>query len=436
MQQAPSIARAVDANKVAESRLPEVPQMHDLCQGARYGVGGLPRHLRRRTRSHNSYKHAKRPKVTGANAGGAEVGKAEAVMRNRKMRRKAMFRTYQGNPWVSSSSPSGHQRYLPTHVFHAKRMTMKERSGFVLSEGQPGKGHGTRSFAHKLETGCVVHDASYWCSIEVVFRGGRGGEGRAAAVRRVVDAAAGDGKRLVAGAGAGDVEEGAGATTFWAHYAYAEEAVGMVKALEGVDGAAVRVGRLGRIELRGPRSDQVLAAAVASLASLASSGTSNTDCPWHAVERVGDAGCTVGALREAYGCLFKAICGTGLAMLCGQREWHWCRTMHGQLYYPDDYCSDGAEGASVPVRVWVRNEGVLEAGMELVDEAGNVVGAVTSPKPRMLSNKYCSIGWAQLDADGGGCKWRLSARRRGGGGARQRGPAPRPARGGPALSRR
>ena len=186
MQQAPSIARAVDANKVAESRLPEVLQMHDLCQGARYGVGGLPRHLRRRTRSHNSYKHAKRPKVTGANAGGAEVGKAEAVMRNRKMRRKAMFRTYQGNPWVSSSSPSGHQRYLPTHVFHAKRMTMKERSGFVLSEGQPGKGHGTRSFAHKLETGCVVHDASYWCSIEVVFRGGRGGEGRAAAVRRVV----------------------------------------------------------------------------------------------------------------------------------------------------------------------------------------------------------------------------------------------------------
>ena len=428
-------AKAVDANKVAEARLPEMLQMHELCQGARFGVQGLPRHLRRRTRSHNSYRHGKRPRV-----GGIEVDSTKRVM-NRKMRRKQMFRTYQGNPFdIGSSGSDGRvgtsdgtdsktkkNVILPTHVFHAKRMTMRAVEGFVLADGQPGKGHGTRSFAHKLATGCVVHDASYWCSIELFVRNGRWN-----VVQGVVDAATRSRQPLLQsttlpGSTSSPSSPLSPSTssevTLWAHYTYAMEAVARIHAVGAVDTAKTRVGRLGRIELRGPRSNEVLAEAVRSMKT-------DSANPQHEVYRVGETGCSVVATREAYADLFKAICGTGGAFLCGQREWHWCQTMCGLQFYPDDYVDGNIRKETgtvaetettpdvVPVRVWVRNKGVLEAGMELVEEKNEMtgrVGVVTSPKPRMLSNKFCSIGWARLDRSSASStsKWRLSARRPG-----------------------
>jgi len=40
----------------------------------------------------------------------------------------------------------------------------------MLPEGQQGKGRGTRAFARKLTEDYIVHDASYWCSIQLLGR--------------------------------------------------------------------------------------------------------------------------------------------------------------------------------------------------------------------------------------------------------------------------
>ena len=412
------ISKALDANKVAEARLPELLQIHDLGKALdpeRYGVKGLPSALRRRTRSHNSYKHAKRPRV------GADDGDKQAKMMNRKMRRKEQFRTYQGNPFVTSKGTTSalEKVYLPTHVFHAKRMTMGLRFGrFVLPEGLPGKGHGTRSFTHKLNNGCIIHDMSYWCSIEVVL-----GEGVETAVQMLVEQTARGRHPLLRSfqnktGDSSSTSSDTDTVTLWAHCLYAEEAVAMVHKLQNVDASRTTVGRLGRMELRGPRSSHVFQKAVAAL---------KDNCPQYQVLDVegmeGSQGFGVVAPRDAYPRLFVGICLTGGVLVCGQREWHWYQTMCGRRFYPDDYELEVGDGerdeegtdadGHVAVRVWVRKKGVLVAGMKLMDSAGVVVGCITSAKPRMISNKYCSIGSASarlFDNGKGGVKQRLTAR--------------------------
>ena len=425
------ISKAVDAGKLAEARLPELLQIHDLgkdLQPERYGVKGLPSGLRRRTRSHNSYRHAKRPRaatqVSGFN---------EPKMMNRKMRRSKQFREYQGNPFEAcasaSTSTDSKKVFLPTHVFQAKRMTTRELFGrFVLPEGLPGKGHGTRSFMHKLDTGCVLHDMSYWCSIEVVL--GNWVQAVYDAVQGLVERCAVSRRPLMrsptwaTGDSLAASPDGGSIATLWAHCAYARDVMAEMRKMREVVG--LREGRLGRIELRGPRSRRVLEEAVASMKG---------QCPAYEAfdaEEAGECqGCTVVGERATYASLFKAICLTGGVLLCGQREWHWYSTMRGLRFYPDDYyCYDRYElevgdgvsmpefkqGSDVPVRVWVRNKGVLEAGMELVDGAGDVVGLITSAKPRMIPNKYGSIGVARdvlfETKSGDSVKRRLVARSR------------------------
>lgn len=41
------------------------------------------------------------------------------------------------------------------------------RWGHVLPEGLVGKGLGSRAFLHALKSGCVMHDSSYSCPIEL-----------------------------------------------------------------------------------------------------------------------------------------------------------------------------------------------------------------------------------------------------------------------------
>lgn len=423
------ISKAIDAGKLAEARLPELLLIHDLGKTLdleRYGVKGLPSGLRRRTRSHNSYRHFKRPR-----AAPDDINVDQPKMMNRKMRRREQFRTCQGNPFDASAPASTSELakvFLPTHVFQAKRMTMRELfGGYVLPEGLPGKGHGTRSFMFKLSEGCILHDMSYWCSIE--FDLGDGGEAAVDdRVQGLVEQCAASRRPLMRSPTwvNGDLPvislNSTSRATLWAHCAYAGEAVAAIRKLH--EAADVRVGRLGRIELRGPRSRQVLEDAVASMKG---------SCPaYKAFDAEGAEerrGCTVVAERATYASLFKAICLTGRVLLCGQREWHWYNTMQGLQFYPDDYergivdsvSSREGEQSDVPVRVWVRNKGVLEAGMELVDNSGHSVGFITSAKPRMIPNKYSSIGMAchrlfETEA-GGRVKRRLAARPRGSSGS-------------------
>ena len=165
--------------------------------GENYGIDGIPRHLRRRTKSHNPYKHRRRPNVLkeglaaaaaeqkeGGGGGGTENNDDDDAapgvhppFTNRKMRRrpgKINEAALESARWTESSIIDEQQHRRPcleTHVWHAKRLSMQSTfNGWVLPEGEPGRGRGSRSFLRRLEkssTAAILHDASYWCPLSM-----------------------------------------------------------------------------------------------------------------------------------------------------------------------------------------------------------------------------------------------------------------------------
>lgn len=72
----------------------------------------------------------------------------------------------QDSPPPSLPPPPPPHRRLETHLWHAKRLSMVPTwNGWMLPEGESGRGRGTRAFVRKLSTGAVIHDASYWCPV-------------------------------------------------------------------------------------------------------------------------------------------------------------------------------------------------------------------------------------------------------------------------------
>ena len=156
-------------------------QIRSSVDTDRYGIHGLPRHLRRRARSHhryNKFSRRRNVKKTNTDEVGGEDGRAEREevrFENRRMRRRKMFQRIPC-PWLDESvdetmlGNTEKVHRLQMHVWHAKRMAMVkfEKWHWYLPLGKPGKGKGTRSFQHTLKTGSVFHDASYWCPVELV----------------------------------------------------------------------------------------------------------------------------------------------------------------------------------------------------------------------------------------------------------------------------
>jgi hypothetical protein len=269
-----SLPRAIDATKLADTRIREILNVCDQIKSSdieHYGLEGLPRSLRRRTRGHNSYKHGKRPnqaKLTRSKG----VGKMETFM-NRSMRRKEKFKAYT-DPWNTQEESVCR---LPTHVFHAKRLQMSKMddSKFTVPLGAFGRGRGTRSFHHKLNSSCIVHDASYWCPIEI--------EGPSKNVSSLLLAISGGllkesllregeyritGYRVNRGSSKTKIgpidlicteNDGISFILIWAHCIYSDILVRDLKDPLGEYAHLVKsVGRLGRIEIRGPASERVL----------------------------------------------------------------------------------------------------------------------------------------------------------------------------------
>ncbi|KAK9829054.1 hypothetical protein WJX72_003659 [[Myrmecia] bisecta] len=180
-----SLPRVLEIQKFAAAREQEI---RALCETIKapdsqtpWGAAALPRHLRRRATSHNSYKHRRRPntklaekrqRLADETTAAAELGcEGEApALNNRAMRRRpgrmqqSVVDSCAGEPGLREALRA---RRLETHVWHAKRMEMKERWGHVLAEGAVGKGLGSRAFLAALKTGTVLHDASYWCPLEL-----------------------------------------------------------------------------------------------------------------------------------------------------------------------------------------------------------------------------------------------------------------------------
>ncbi|KAL6770490.1 hypothetical protein ACKKBF_B31440 [Auxenochlorella protothecoides x Auxenochlorella symbiontica] len=171
-------------------------ELHGLLSalGPRDGhaLGSMPRSLRRRTTSHNPYRHVLRPnkKLEAVRASADGPGPT-----NRRMRRRAgrlAARAVQSCDWQPEDLGGGVLRAaapdpgvegpgadcqpatdarpapkrLETHVWHAKRMPMRRAWGWILPLRRAGRGRGQRSLVARLRGGAaLVHDASYWAAL-------------------------------------------------------------------------------------------------------------------------------------------------------------------------------------------------------------------------------------------------------------------------------
>ncbi|KFM28562.1 hypothetical protein F751_0303 [Auxenochlorella protothecoides] len=172
------------------------PQLHGLLSALGpqdgHALGSMPRSLRRRTTSHNPYRHVLRPnkKLEAVRAAADGLGPT-----NRRMRRRAghlTARAVQSCEWRAEDlggdvlraaapdpqvegpgadcQPATDARPAPkrleTHVWHAKRMPMQRAWGWVLPLRRAGRGRGQRSLVARLRGGAVLaHDASYWAAL-------------------------------------------------------------------------------------------------------------------------------------------------------------------------------------------------------------------------------------------------------------------------------
>lgn len=141
----------------------------------------------------------------------------------------------------------------------------------MVPEGTYGCGRGTRSFKHRLENGCIVHDASYWCSIELFgsmeeilpilsdlynytnpeYVGG------GSSSHQHADLPGSNGSCCI-----GPLEIvicESSRVVIWAHCEYAGPVIQNVcEKVQKSDKVNMKLGRLGRIEMRGPMSERII----------------------------------------------------------------------------------------------------------------------------------------------------------------------------------
>lgn len=118
----------------------------------------LPRHLRRRSMSHNLHRVPARLRERAAR----EMTDVRDPKQNKPKRR---FRRRPPHLAADHERRQQTKRWLSTHVWHAKRMRMQEQWGIMLAQVPNTKC--IRSLYRAETQMCTVHDASYCEPIEI-----------------------------------------------------------------------------------------------------------------------------------------------------------------------------------------------------------------------------------------------------------------------------
>ncbi|KAL1736710.1 ribonucleases P/MRP protein subunit POP1-domain-containing protein [Schizophyllum commune] len=149
---------AIQVEKFAEARAFEIDAMHNAMQNssehsAQRAWQALPRHLRRRAASHDPRRVPSRLR---------ERAKAEIDGPIRKRRHKVKKGTTTAKEFAKRQRDKS---WLETHVWHAKRMLMKNMWGYRLAVKPTEKSF--RPSHRAAMHGSILHDASYEGPIEV-----------------------------------------------------------------------------------------------------------------------------------------------------------------------------------------------------------------------------------------------------------------------------
>ncbi|KAL6503576.1 hypothetical protein OROGR_025499 [Orobanche gracilis] len=157
--------RELNVLKFLEARASELEGLHNIVASRLNNNFRSQRNKRRRTTGHDDRvakrKYTKRRKVGVGSIGEKDLVKKDGKKVPRRVRRNHEFKK---NPPSGFDTSGDGTKRLRTHVWHAKRFTMNKLWGFY---GLYGRGRGSRALLKKLRHGVLVHDASYYVSVQM-----------------------------------------------------------------------------------------------------------------------------------------------------------------------------------------------------------------------------------------------------------------------------
>ncbi|KAL6535048.1 hypothetical protein OROMI_026422 [Orobanche minor] len=160
--------RELNVLKFLEARASELEGLHNIVAGRLDNNFRSQRNKRRRTTGHDDRvakrKHKKRRKVGVGSIGETDLVKKDGKKVPRRVRRNHELKK---NPPSGFGTSGDGTKRLRTHVWHAKRFTMNKLWGFYIPLGLHGRGRGSRALLKKLRHGVLVHDASYYASVQM-----------------------------------------------------------------------------------------------------------------------------------------------------------------------------------------------------------------------------------------------------------------------------
>ncbi|GER27195.1 ribonucleases P/MRP protein subunit POP1-like [Striga asiatica] len=160
--------RELNVWKFVESRAPELEGLHTIVAQRLDHSFRSQRNKRRRTTGHDNRVAKKKPrkkrKVGEDNTVETDLERTVEKKVPRRVRRNIELKK---NPSSGFGTSTDGTKRLRTHVWHAKRFTMKKLWGFYIPLGLHGRGRGSRALLKKLKHGSLVHDASYYGSLQL-----------------------------------------------------------------------------------------------------------------------------------------------------------------------------------------------------------------------------------------------------------------------------
>ncbi|KAJ3128754.1 Cilia- and flagella-associated protein 91 [Physocladia obscura] len=156
--------RVIKVQEFVEARQFEIQAMESALKNASEFTGNmrvfqtLPRHMRRRAASYNVKRLPQRFRQRAIDQ--MSKDKLQAMKKSRRAKRRpgAIFEMFQ-------KRSRDDQRWLDTHLWHAKRMHMVQKWGFMLANHPNDKG--TRASYRATQHTATVHDASYTHCIQL-----------------------------------------------------------------------------------------------------------------------------------------------------------------------------------------------------------------------------------------------------------------------------
>ncbi|KAI4881778.1 hypothetical protein NFI96_011476, partial [Prochilodus magdalenae] len=163
-----ALPKYITASHFAKARAAEVDVMLravSKTSGSCHVFGALPKHMRRRAMSHNTKRLPWRLRelahrmLEKSQQAGQKEKKEQSKTKSRRARRR------HGNLLLEFNRRQKKNKWLETHIWHAKRFHMVKRWGYCLGDRPTYKCY--RASYRAMSTGCLLQDLSYYCCVEL-----------------------------------------------------------------------------------------------------------------------------------------------------------------------------------------------------------------------------------------------------------------------------